>query len=188
MMSGMSLEICWAFNERWINKFYYKFASCWLFLLSRWYPWSFVTSKVTSGPNINISQNLHHFLDRMLPYSNTCCNFRDSCDSIRLISLSNFSLLLSASVRGRPLRGRSAKSVFLSLQCLTHDLIVLAQTHASPYIHTLELCVDMPWRNSVLKKKFCHCTLHKLLVIANNILALKYDHVTRVGDMILNWN
>jgi hypothetical protein len=34
MMSGVLLETCWAFNERWNNKFYYKFASCWLFLLS----------------------------------------------------------------------------------------------------------------------------------------------------------
>jgi len=34
MMSGMPLETCWAFNERWNNRFYYKVASCWLFLLS----------------------------------------------------------------------------------------------------------------------------------------------------------
>jgi hypothetical protein len=34
MMSGVPLERCWAFNERWNNKFYYKVASCWLFLLS----------------------------------------------------------------------------------------------------------------------------------------------------------
>jgi hypothetical protein len=34
MMSGMLLKTCWAFNERWNNKFYYKVASCWLFLLS----------------------------------------------------------------------------------------------------------------------------------------------------------
>ena len=34
MMSGMPLETCWAFNERWNNKFYYNVASCWLFLLS----------------------------------------------------------------------------------------------------------------------------------------------------------
>jgi hypothetical protein len=33
MMSGMPLETCWAFIEQWINKFYYKVASCWLFLL-----------------------------------------------------------------------------------------------------------------------------------------------------------
>ena len=33
MMSGMPLETRWAFNERWNNKFYYKVASCWLFLL-----------------------------------------------------------------------------------------------------------------------------------------------------------
>jgi hypothetical protein len=34
MISSMPLETCWAFNERRINKFYYKVASCWLFLLS----------------------------------------------------------------------------------------------------------------------------------------------------------
>jgi hypothetical protein len=34
MMSGMPLETCWAFNERWNNKFHYKVASCWLFPLS----------------------------------------------------------------------------------------------------------------------------------------------------------
>jgi hypothetical protein len=34
MMSGMPLETYWAFKKRWNNKFYYKVASCWLFLLS----------------------------------------------------------------------------------------------------------------------------------------------------------
>jgi hypothetical protein len=33
MMSGVPLETCWAFNKLWNNKFYYKVASCWLFLL-----------------------------------------------------------------------------------------------------------------------------------------------------------
>jgi hypothetical protein len=33
MMSGMPLETCWAFNKFWNNKFYYKFTSCWLFIL-----------------------------------------------------------------------------------------------------------------------------------------------------------
>jgi hypothetical protein len=33
MMSGVPLETCWAFSEQWNNKFYYKVASCWLFLL-----------------------------------------------------------------------------------------------------------------------------------------------------------
>jgi hypothetical protein len=34
MMSGVPLETCWAFNERWNNKLCYKVASCWLFLLN----------------------------------------------------------------------------------------------------------------------------------------------------------
>ena len=33
MMSGMPLETRWAFNKVWNNKFYYKVATCWLFLL-----------------------------------------------------------------------------------------------------------------------------------------------------------
>jgi hypothetical protein len=32
MMSGVPLETCSAFNKRWNNKFYYKVASCWLFI------------------------------------------------------------------------------------------------------------------------------------------------------------
>jgi len=34
MISDVPLETCWAFNERWNNKFCYKVASCWLFLLN----------------------------------------------------------------------------------------------------------------------------------------------------------
>ena len=34
MMSGMPLETCWAFSERWNGKFCYRVASRWLFLLS----------------------------------------------------------------------------------------------------------------------------------------------------------
>jgi len=34
MISGMPLETCWAFNERWNGGFCYRVASCWLFLLN----------------------------------------------------------------------------------------------------------------------------------------------------------
>jgi hypothetical protein len=34
MTSGVPLETCWAFNERWNNKFCYKVASSWLFIQS----------------------------------------------------------------------------------------------------------------------------------------------------------
>jgi len=59
---------------------------------------------------------------------------------------------------------------------------------ARVFMYTLQPCVNILWRNSLLKKKFYHCTMQKLLVIANNNLALKYDQVTRVGNMILKWN
>ena len=48
MMSGMPLETCWAFNERWDNEFYYKVASCWLFLLSH----------TTMHGSMNIKKNI----------------------------------------------------------------------------------------------------------------------------------
>jgi len=37
MMSGVSLETCWAIDKQWNNKFYYTVASCWLFLYDLYY-------------------------------------------------------------------------------------------------------------------------------------------------------
>jgi len=37
MMSGVSLETCWAIKKHWNNKFYYTVASCWLFLYDLYY-------------------------------------------------------------------------------------------------------------------------------------------------------
>ena len=36
MMSGVSLETCWAIKKHWNNKFYYTVASCWLYLWDFW--------------------------------------------------------------------------------------------------------------------------------------------------------
>ena len=37
MMSGVSLETCWAIKKQWNNKFHYTVASCWLFLYDMYY-------------------------------------------------------------------------------------------------------------------------------------------------------
>jgi hypothetical protein len=37
VMSGVSLEKCWAINKQWNNKFYYTVASYWLFLYDLYY-------------------------------------------------------------------------------------------------------------------------------------------------------
>ena len=37
MMSGVSLETCWAINKHWNNKFYYTVVSCWFFLRVLYY-------------------------------------------------------------------------------------------------------------------------------------------------------
>jgi len=37
MMSGVSLETCWAIKKQWNNKLYYTVASCWLFLYDLYY-------------------------------------------------------------------------------------------------------------------------------------------------------
>jgi len=55
MMSGVPLETCWAFNERWNDKFCCKVASCWLFLLNiclitaAWGYWLRCLGKMTAG-------------------------------------------------------------------------------------------------------------------------------------------
>ena len=68
MMSGMPLETCWAFNERWNNKFYYKVASCWLLLLNLndfafsaklWKPVKAVTRHLLSVTSSEDSWNFH---------------------------------------------------------------------------------------------------------------------------------
>jgi hypothetical protein len=59
MMSGVPLETCWAFNEQWNNKFFYKVASCCLFLLSHalCYKFQFSIPILLSSKNIlNVSQ------------------------------------------------------------------------------------------------------------------------------------
>ena len=109
-----------------------------------------VHGEVTSGHKLfNVSQIFHHFLDRMSLYSNTCRNIHDSRDSIRLISLSTFSLFLSVAVRGRPLRGRSAKL------CVTFFKMFYSGSDRSNAdsrfsIYTLQPCVNILWRNSLL--------------------------------------
>ena len=68
MMSGMPLETCWAFNKRWNNKFYYKVASCWLFLLIHTAMHGSMNIKVT-GVTYLLLWYLHKFLHH------TCLEF-----------------------------------------------------------------------------------------------------------------
>jgi len=49
MMSGMPLQTRWAFNKFWNNKFYYKVASCWLFLLIHTTMHGFMNIKFKNG-------------------------------------------------------------------------------------------------------------------------------------------
>jgi len=55
MMSGMPLETRRAFNKFWNNKFYYKVASSWLFLLIHTAMHGCVNIKPIIRDNINIS-------------------------------------------------------------------------------------------------------------------------------------
>jgi hypothetical protein len=54
MMSGMPLKTCWAFNKFWNNKFYYKVASFWLFLLIH----------ITMHESMNIKYKIYHLFQR----------------------------------------------------------------------------------------------------------------------------
>jgi hypothetical protein len=84
MMSGVPLETCWAFNERWNNKFCYKVASCWLFLLkftiSYQMPshtkrtWSFGHKLFVHNQQANYSIARSHLLEMLLPPGVPCSN------------------------------------------------------------------------------------------------------------------
>jgi hypothetical protein len=60
MMSGVPLETCWAVNEWWNNKFRYRVASCWLFILSH----------ITMHGSMNIKNALK--LYSLFIWSSTC--------------------------------------------------------------------------------------------------------------------
>ena len=76
-MSGMPLETCWAFNERWNNKFCYKVASCWLFLLGYllegWYftPFSCVVCKIQFYGYLPVMFVFRHVLYSLFFFSTT---------------------------------------------------------------------------------------------------------------------
>jgi hypothetical protein len=63
MMSGVSLETCWAFNKLWNNKFYYKSAPFWYFY------WS---TMVTIG-----TRWFKHFKAYWSRDAPTCLTFKD---------------------------------------------------------------------------------------------------------------
>ena len=82
MMSSMPLETCWAFNERWINKFYYKVASCWLLLLS--HTTIFLLSHTTI---FLLSHTTMHGYMNIKFVSSFCALFRQICCSNTLIEI-----------------------------------------------------------------------------------------------------
>jgi hypothetical protein len=88
MMSGVPLGTCWAINERWNNKFCYKVASCWLFLLNH------TTMHVSINP-LNAELNpichllallgVHHFLHVSRIRVNIKLTLNFSCNGIRAV-------------------------------------------------------------------------------------------------------
>jgi hypothetical protein len=81
MMSGMPLETCWAFNKRWNNKFYYKIASCWLFLLIR--SFTLLSLKAPSINKTACNPRVWWLLNN--GFKNRRAN--QSCDSLKLYSV-----------------------------------------------------------------------------------------------------
>ena len=57
LMSGVSLETCWAIEKHWNNKFYYTVASCWLFLYDLYY----VADPCTSSLSVEFSRDKQSF-------------------------------------------------------------------------------------------------------------------------------
>ena len=80
MMSGIPIETCWAFNERWNNKFYYKVASCWLFLLGHTTMHGsmnikFIVSKILNKLSVYVRPAQNCVMNLIIMY-NACCHRR----------------------------------------------------------------------------------------------------------------
>ena len=84
MMSDMPLETCWAFNKFWNNKFYYKFATCWLFLLIHTTMHEFMNIKSICTSN-NVF--LFHLLLTFAVFL-SCCTFEGFVSSSNTLTTS----------------------------------------------------------------------------------------------------
>jgi len=113
MMSGVPLETCWAFNERWNNKFCYKVASCWLFLpnLSRC---CVCTVHLCSFFVFTVRVHNGRLNGRLLdPWSCRKCNFIIFCEG----NLEDSFVLVSPLFRAvRTKKGRRTAAVSMQLQ------------------------------------------------------------------------
>jgi hypothetical protein len=76
MMSGVPLETCWAFNEQWNNKLYYKVASCWLFLLNH-----HISYHIISYHIIHQKWSAYRQVSRHSGTHNRCCTYAVSPSS-----------------------------------------------------------------------------------------------------------
>ena len=90
--------------------------------------------------------------------------------------------LLTESAHMQMIWGRLVMSVFPSLKCISHCLTLLAPMLKLPYV-----CRSHEWiwfRAFLLNKKFYHSMLLKH-VLTSHFLALKHEHVTSTGDVIV---
>jgi len=67
MMSGVSLETCWAIKKHSNDKVYYTVSSCWLFLYDLYYDARFHEHLVSDNVRGKHEPNVFSFCDYMLP-------------------------------------------------------------------------------------------------------------------------
>ena len=107
MMSGVPLETRWAFSKFWHNKFYYKVASCWLFLLILFYLGKSLPLRVWNwmkiAPEINyhfpslreeLSKYSHPTPDCFLYSKRLLCTESNVHEEVRKTNLSKWWIIL----------------------------------------------------------------------------------------------
>ena len=105
MMSGVSLETCWAIKKHWNNKFYYTVASCWLFLYDSllWY-----TSKIEIWV-----LGFVYFIHFLLKFLTSLLTHEKACRSYQYGTVNRMILVWSLYLTNRVMYLRQLFEVFL---------------------------------------------------------------------------
>jgi hypothetical protein len=131
-----------------------------------------------------IFQNLHHLLDRTVPYSKLLCNFSDCYPSVLSDELVDFLLVALSCSSSRSTTERLIGDVRVpSLKCFTHLLTLLAPMQTSPYT-PLSRSQMIPAEFLIFHKEFNKGMLTKRHVGDSHFLAVHDGNVRGAHALI----
>lgn len=145
--------------------------------------WSLCSSRNIAGTIFQVSQISYHFLDHMVCYSSLCCHVPDCHKSILSHQISFSSAVprtgsLQETTKG--LMGNVCVPAFRMLYPSSDT----AMAHAHISIYRVKSCMNIWCGIFLFNKKPYHWKLPTQHVFVSHFLMLKYDHMTKAGNVI----